>query len=308
MSRCSWLLGMWGCLICVSLAGDAWAQAKADRRPDSIFAMNADGTGWKLFFKFPQMGAHGSPSISRDGQWLAYDGWFSSAGQSFGDSHVMVVSLERDQVILLGPGAMPNFGSDNTLMAFSANRGDVRGVGILTLSTDERKSIDPQGWGAQWSPDGRLIAYYRGRSLMLYDVEKEESREHCQLGDYLGMYWNSGWAGDSQRLYFTARLAENERAIVSVNIDDKPAELTEHFRGKGLGERVSLHPQEPKLLFQMYSPEARMTQVYLLAVDQENAEPVRLPGQPDSCRNTDATWSHDGTRIFLSSAGAPAED
>lgn len=306
MLRCPWLLGIWGCLVCVCLAGEAWAQA-ANRRPDAIFVMNADGTGWELFFKLPQMGAHGSPSVSRDGQWLAYDGWFSSAGQSFSDSHVMVVSQKRDQVILLGPGAMPNFGSDNTRMACSFNAGEVRGVGILTLSTDERKSIDPRGWGAQWSPDGKHIAYYSGTTLMLYDVESEESREHYKLEGYTSLCWNSGWSGDSQRLYITARLPENERALVSVNVDEEPVELTEHFRGKGLGERISLHPKEPKLLFQMYSPEAKMTQIYQLAVDQKDAEPVRLPGQPDSCRNTDATWSHDGTRIFASSAGAPAE-
>lgn len=285
------------------MAVEAWAQAATPRRPDSIFVMNADGTGWKRFFTLQQMGAHGSPSISRDGKWLAYDGWFSTAGESFSNSNVMVVSLERDRVVLLGAGSMPNFGSDSTRMACSFPTGDDRGVGILTLASLERRIIDRQGWGAQWSPDGRLIAYSRGQDLMLYDVETETSRLHCTLDGYLGMYWNAGWSGDSRRLYFTARLPNNERAIVSVNIDDEPAKLREHFRGKGMGERVSPHPREPRLLFQMNSPETRVTQIYVLPLDVEEAEPKLLPGQPNTCRNTDATWSPDGTRIFVSSAG-----
>jgi Tol biopolymer transport system component len=200
---------------------------------------------------------------------------------------------------------MPNFGKDSDRMVCSFPLSPDSGVGLLTLATLERKVIDGSGWGGQWSPDGRLISYYRGKTLMLYDVEKETSERHCDLENYRQMYWNAGWTPDSKRLYFTTLTdsADRQRAICSVNIDDKPPVVVEHFRGRGMGERVTVHPTEARIMFQMISPETKLTQLYILDLDKKDSAPEPLKGQLTTSRNTDGVWSADGKRIFLSSAG-----
>ena len=308
------LLGL-GMLCCSGLSASVYGQAqpaeakKTPQRPHAICVMNSDGTDWKLFFMLPQMGAHGSPSLSQDGKWLVYDGWGALQGEQFSGANLMAVSLERDQLIFLGSGSMPNFGTDSTQVVSSIPTGDASGIGLITLATAERESIDPRGWGGQWSPDGKTISYYVGRTIKLYDVETKSTRDLVTVTDYPRLLWNSCWAPDCKRIYFTAQIdsPERQRAIVSVNVDDEPAVLTEHFRGKSLGERVTRHPTEPRLMFQMNSPETKLTQLYTLDLNQEGATPQPLKGQATTCRNTDGVWSADGKRIFCSSGWDPVK-
>ena len=220
---------------------------KTPYRPHSICVMNADGTGWKQFFALPQMGAHGSPSISPDGKWLVYDGWGSLQGEGTSHSNVMAISLDRDQLRFLGPGLMPNFGDDSTQVLASIPSGPAARIGVIDLNTGESKRISSDGWGAKWSPDGKTISYYDRREIVLVDVETETSRVLFSPEDGSSVLWNSSWSPDSKRIFVTLQeyTGDRMRKIVSVNVDDQPAQATEHFRGKGLGERVTLHQPNP---------------------------------------------------------------
>lgn len=62
------------------------------------------------------------------------------------------------------------------------------GVYICDLITGESKRISKEGFGPVWSPDGKYIAYIKGKNTVwLYDVEKETHEEYLTLREYDNM-------------------------------------------------------------------------------------------------------------------------
>ena len=91
----------------------------------------------------------------------------------------------------------------------------------MGLNGTAHKRID-DGWGAQWSPDGRKIAYRNDNGIRLYEVSTGHS---TQLFDktqhpyrYVHPYF--AWAPDSSRLAFFGELnREIELAVLSLTDD-----------------------------------------------------------------------------------------
>jgi hypothetical protein len=277
----------------------AFAQAAAASAPvrrAAIYSMTADGREWQKFFQLPQVTAIGSLTASRDGKYLAFDGWFAQEGEGSSNARIFVLSTKRDEFLLLGNGAMPTWGTDNRRLACSFYSG---GVGFLTIASQTVETIDRDGWGAQWSPDGRLVAYNKGPELWVYDVEKKEPRQvYNGRGTYSSLMWNAGWSPDSRRVMFVARTSDDARDIASVAVaPGADPDFKKHLTGKKPNTKFAWHPTRPRLLFPMHSPERKVSQLWEL--NPTNADPPKLvTGQDPAVEVLDPCWSADGETLY----------
>ena len=91
----------------------------------------------------------------------------------------------------------------------------------MNLDGSEREVLTSEGWGVQWSPDGRWIAYGSAGNLALIDVETREKRlllEGDQAARYTYIQWNMGWSPDGREIIFKGdRRNGSEAAITSVD-------------------------------------------------------------------------------------------
>jgi TolB protein len=268
----------------------------APTTPKSTFyVMQADGKGWEKFFQMPQIAAKGSPAFSHDGKYMAFDGWMSDAGEGTSDSRLFVISTERDELWLLGNGAMPTWGPDNTQLACSFYSG---GVGIMTIATQEIVTIDRNGWGTQWSPDGKSIAYAVGTELKIYDVKTKQTRTAFNaMGQYTSLSWNGTWSPDSQRFLFLGTTDDNKKDIASIAVFGENADLKKHLEKDSLSAKFAWHPTEPRIVFGKYSPEQKRSQLFEINPNK-NDPPKRLEGQDPTLDVMAPAWSPDGKRLY----------
>ncbi|MDP1798318.1 MAG: hypothetical protein Q8K78_12580 [Planctomycetaceae bacterium] len=258
-----------------------------------IYTMLADGTGWELFFDLPQITATGSVTVSPDGKYIAYDGWMPGEGSS--DSRLFVISTKRDELWLLGSGAMPTWGPDSTKLACSFYSG---GVGILTIATQEIVTIDRNGWGTQWSPDGKSIAYAVGRELRVYDVESKKPRTVFNAeGQYTSLGWNGTWSPDNQRFLFMGSNEDGTKDVASVKVTGDDADLKKHLEKATLSAKFAWHPTQPRLVFGKYSAEQKRSQLFEIN-PTTNDPPKRLEGQDPTLDVMSPAWSPDGKRLY----------
>ena len=261
----------------------------------SLYAMQADGKNWEKFFQLPQISAIGSPQYSRDGKYIAFDGWMADAGEGTSDSRLFVISAERDELWLLGNGSMPTWGPDNTKLACSFYSG---GAGIISIASQEVITLDRNGWGTQWSPDGKLIAYAVGTELKVYDVATKAARTVFNgEGQYTSLGWNGCWSPDSQRFLFMGTASDNKKDVVSIAVNGTDADLKKHLEKESISAKFAWHPTEPRLVFAKYSNEQKRSQLF--EVDPTKPGPAkRLEGQDPTLDVMAPTWSPDGKRLL----------
>ncbi len=291
------------------LVGSAWivsasALAETPASKPALYSLQADGTGWEKFFQLPQVGAMGSPQVSRDGKFLAFDGWMPDAGEGTSDSRLFVISTQRDELWLLGSGAMPTWGPDNSRLACSFYSG---GVGILTIDTQEVVTIDRNGWGTQWSPDGKSIAYAAGRELRVYDVESKVSRTVFNAeGQYTSLAWNGTWSPDSQRFLFLGTKEDGNKDLASVKVVGNDPDLKRHIVNTKPSAKFAWHPTQPRIVFSQYSAEQKRSQLFEIDPGK-NDPPRRLEGQDATLEVVAPAWTPDGKRLFCVGRTAPTK-
>lgn len=260
---------------------------------DEFFVMNSDGTGWRSLFQFKGYPACGSPAVSPDGKWIAFDAW---PVKQQGSSSVFVMSIDGGNPRQIESGMMPTWSKDGR--SLTCSRGAPQyGVWIMQVEGDLHKHVCP-GWGAQWSPDGKKIAFTDGTALKSYDVETTETVTHLD-GPFNQIYWNMTWSPDSRRLCFKGTTPEGMLQVATVKMTGTAPELKVHHSGKlHLNADFAWHPQGDRIIFAMTCTERSHVQLYEFNPDK-NDPPQLVPGQDKTRNNTDACWTPDGKRLIV---------
>jgi TolB protein len=267
----------------------AWQETQGEF---CINAITADGSQTSELIVLEDFISGGSADISPDGKKAVLDTW--KKGQGAGNAHVIIADLETGEVKDLCPGAMPTWSPEGSLVAFSQYSG---GVWIRSVAGTESKQVDPRGWGIQWSPDGRKLAYTVGGQLVIYDVLADKKKEVFGAGGlpYQSIFYNGQWSPDSKK--YAVKAAKNnssfDLAIITVE-GDKP---DVHVCGSAteLMEDYAWHPDGTKLV-------APTKQGRLVVFNPAGTEPpYEFPGQPKDRLINGCTWSRDGKTLIFTS-------
>ena len=266
-----------------------------------FFSLNADGTGWKKLFAVDGFPALGSPALSPDGKWLAFDG-HAPKGDLSGQT-MFVTDLEGGNLRNVGIGMMPNWSKDGSQLCYSKG-------GLWVMNADGKdpesfSSVYSNGWGAQWSPDGKRILYFSGLNIMTRDVASKKSTVIYNIGDggYRQTWENMKWSPDSQRICFKGLKTSGVEEIATLWIDPAKAgpnkpRLKVHHSGQGISTHCAWHPDGNRIVFNMYCPERTVAQLY--EFNPNTNDPIQLvKGQDPKTPNTSSCWTLDGKRLLV---------
>lgn len=267
----------------------------ADAPPiQKLVVMNTDGTGVRQITGPPTGLTHlGSPEWSRDGKTIAFD---TSLGSTT-SSHVYLVNADGTKLRDAGLGCMPSFSPDGKRIVQSLPR---RGIVLMNADGTNTEYIAPTGWGAQWSPNGKFIAWGQRGNIIVMNVKTREQKP-LLVGDQAGLfdytYWNLGWSHDSRSIAFKARNQKTRGDdIVVADIDSPEGFKILQSSSQGVYVDFTFLANNRRVLFAMSDPTDGIQRLFYLDRDQDGP-PQRLPAQPDGWRVVGAAVSPDGQRI-----------
>ena len=279
-------------------------------RPSAfLYVMNADGSNLRqVTRRIPTADgySHASPDWSPDGELIAFDAWSGRAETS----HTFTVKPDGTSLKDLGVATMPTFSADGKRLAFTWV---FNGQATMDLAGEDRKVITPDGWGAQWSPDGKWISYeLRGRfnrrfasNVSIVDVKTKETRQLLEgehAARFSQIYWNMEWSPDSRQIVFKGRLSDGtyETCITSVDGSSKGFKVLTTL---SVGTDFGWHPDGKSILMSLHSAAHSGNRIFVY--DLTTDEMSLLKTQPMDQHNDHAVWSPDGKQIVFSSRRNP---
>jgi TolB protein len=265
--------------------------------PNEIHVRSADGR--TVTIVIPEYPNIYSPEISPDGKWVAVDGW--RRGQTNVAAHLLIASVETDEVRDLGIGCIPQWSPDGKKIGFSRYG---RGVFIRNFEGDaDEQSIDSRGWAIEFSPDGKQTAYVKGsNNLIIHNIATNEIRPVFPEGQspYIYIEHNFKWSPDSKRISFKGHTPNNVLDVGIVNTTGGDPRLRILCDAKDVSSDFAWFPDGKRLMFARRPEGAATTQIFEVNPDGE-APSTRYPNQPINRNNICVSWSRDGkTFVYLS--------
>lgn len=274
-----------------------------------LYVMNADGSDLRAItepFEDPAIHGPASPDWSPNGDLIAFDGFTGRAETS----HSYLIRPDGTGLKDLGIGIMPTFSPDGNRLAFTWAR---NGMTTMNLDGEDRQVVTPDGWAAQWSPNGKWISYEtRSRvngsysaNLTTIDLKSKKKRlllegEHAEK--YSQIFWNAAWSPDSRQIAFKGKVKDSQFEVAITSVD-----------GSSKGFRVvttettqpdmAWHPNGKSLLLAMTSKAHGGNRLFVF--DLETSELSLLESQPMDRFNFHGAWSPDGQRLVFSSRQLP---
>jgi len=275
-----------------------WNPESTTARPRGLFVMRPDGSDRRLIASPAHSGYQvvGSAEWSTDGRQIAVD----MSNGSTSTSHILVMQADGSNVKDLGPGCMPSFSADAQRIIFS----DVSG-GVMMMHADgsNRTTIDNSGWGTQWSPDGKWIAYGKSGNVVLMDARTQTTRE-LLTGEhatrYSSIYWNLGWSHDSRTIGFKARRRDGSPDEVAVvDIDQAGSLQVLLSKAQGINPDITFTAASDGVVYAAQNPRTKQLQLFAVLRSSPD-QPRLLEHQPDNLVVYDAHWSRDGKWLAFS--------
>ena len=259
--------------------------------------VQADGTGIRTIAAPSVSGFKnvGSPEWSADGRQIAVD--MGSGGTE--TSHIIVMNADGTERRDLGSGYMPSFSADGKRIAFSEP-----GQGIMTMKSDgtDRQVIDRAGWGTQWSPDGKWIAYGKAGNITLLNVATRKSRP-LLVGDqalrYGYIYWNLAWSHDSRGVAFKGRSRAANRDELAFAEVDSPEEFhVLQADATSTYPDISFSPDSKQVIAAIDNQDGKGYRLHAINIKQPGL-PKLLEVIPPNESVDGVAWSHDGRSIAI---------
>jgi len=243
----------------------------------------------------------GSPEWSSDSQTIVCD--MSLGGTE--TSHVIRMNADGSDVVDLGRGCMPSLSADGRQIVFSLPRS-----GVMKMNSDgtNRETLDRNGWGIQWSPDGKLIAWAVGKNMTIMDAESGNKRQLLskeQASELSFIYWNFGWSHDNRWIAFKSTKVRGLDGLVAVANVDSLKEFRILYEGpKRVHEDFTWHPDNRHVVFSAQLSQG--AKLKLVKLNRENpTDPEVLPGQTFDGDILDCDWSPDGRHIVFAGLKPP---
>jgi len=268
-----------------------------------LFIADADGSNMKQLTELPEFQKQGSPVWSSDGKFIAFDGWKPQNGESFSSSKVVVVDADGRNPRVLGDGAMPSFSPGGHRIAFSNPKAGGVWVASSQGPDHELVEISPNGWGTDWSPDGRLVYATTtpgGGNLAVVDIVEGVTEHLFDEADtpYRQISWNMVWSPDGKRIAFKGLSKAGKEELGIVDARGEKLGFIRRFEGPMLAS-FAWSPLESRILFVKLDPETRRHQIFF--VDPDTQDPPRLlPARDDLRGYSDVSYSPDGKKIVFS--------
>ena len=261
------------------------------RTPDEFFIVNADGTGWRSLFRFETHFACGSPAVSPDGKQLAFDAWRVKPRTS---PALFILETGQSKPKKISSGSMPTWSADGKRFACSQS-----GIRILDVDGWNPMGIRDNGWGAQWSPDGKSIAFTEGSVVKSYDVERKTFRTILESHDYRQILWNMTWSPDSRYLCLKGLKAGGTQEVVTLDTFSEAPMPKVHYSTKAdINADFAWHPDGDRIVFGMFCQERQKTQLYEFNPNLDEP-PTLFPGQDESRNNNDVCWTPGGEQLIV---------
>lgn len=268
-----------------------------------IFICDADGSNLMPLTTFGDYLSQGSPCWTADSKRVAFDAYKPQLGQSFYDGHIILVDADGSNPRDLGVGILPSLSPKGNRVAFCRHeRVGAKGVYVMDLNDpDTIALIDEKGWGAEWSPDGRYIAYRKGPPLRLYDVIEGTYRPAFdpEKSGIAGVDWNYSWSPDSRRIAFKANTVDNKHALAIATIDDENQKAQIVYEGE-MGPAVTWNPIQDEIVIERMGSEPDYFQTLFRVSLSKPGMVTQLKSTPVNRRMRNASFSPDGKKIAIS--------
>lgn len=265
--------------------------------PNEIRARFADGR--VLAITIPEYPNIFSPEISPDGKWVAVDGWKRKENSIA--AHLLIASLETDEVVDLGIGCIPHWSADSRRIAYSKYG---KGVFVRDFELDsEEESIDPLGWAIEFSPDGQKTAHLVNNNFVIRDLAKNVKHNVFTENTvpFSRIDHNFTWSPDSQRICFKGYRADGGMEVGIVNTTGGDPMLRVLCDAKDVASDFSWLTEQ-RLMFPRTLAGTAKSQIHVIDPDGEIGTPsLRYAKQPANRNNVGVSWSRDGkTFVYLS--------
>ena len=262
----------------------------------SLYRVSVNGENTEEIYRDEKFPVVSSPSVSADGTWVLFD---ASPPDRSNLTQIMLMKTNGDDVRDVCKGQMPSWsGKGSRFVCCRYEQG--ASIWIMNTNGTAHKRID-DGWAAQWSPDGKTIAYTNDNSIRLYDVASGKITTALAKGAhrYQYIYWNMSWSPDSRQLAFKGQTeTHQEIGILSIT---GPTNIQKRFSSnESMGEDLAWSPDGKRLLFNMYSPTHRRKLIFQLDV-VGSTKPRLVPEINTSMPWTSICFSPDGKWMILAS-------
>lgn len=255
--------------------------------PHGLYRLAADGSAMTLLWRDQAVPNGGSPEISPDGNWIAFD--------RYPEGRIMLMSSDGTGCRDLCVGLMPSWSGDNRRMAVSSGS-------VVAFTGIEDPDVDDfaDGWGATWSPDGTQIAYEKQGGLALWDVAAERERFVLQKADhpYESLYYGMTWSPDSRYVAIKATRAEGSDIIRIDTQANKPTFDVLLSTKLSLSHDLAWSPDGRWLACSMNSPAHGRNLLHRLDLDA-GGEPALFPGIDTNLTYLGQNYSRDGTWLVV---------
>jgi TolB protein len=146
-------------------------------------------------------GSDSMPAASPDGKLIAF------GSERDGLSRIWIKQLAGggEQPLTAGDDSLPHFSPDGANVLFLRAEGDVQSVYRQALVGGQPRKLIHDAQEAFWSPDGRSIAFTRGRlmdgqrisTVAVYDMERGDERQLLESREQI---FGAQWSPDGRQL------------------------------------------------------------------------------------------------------------
>lgn len=165
--------------------------------------------------------------------------------------------------------------------------------------------LDNNGWCAQWSPNGQMIAYTRtldgAADFVIFNLVEDEIT--AVFGDgtsgFSSFGWNFSWSPDSRQICLKASNS-GTASIATVQTSGSP-DIKLHLTQQNIIADFAWLDNS-NVITSLRSKTAKKPQIFRLNIaGSGDSEPEELPGQFSERINTDADVCRSGdTMLFVS--------